>query len=208
MKQNNIKQNGFGTLEIVVICFVILVIGAAGFLFFARQQSKGNKAATSQGQTTTQTQVSKSDTLNPQSAEPAKQYLVIKEWGIKFPLSDDISDVYYTTERGSIGADGVAGTAWVGLTSLNASGCDISKTGPSDSASPVGSIIRVSPDEQHPVTGELYTEKYPGGSTINNHYYAFAPWTNRKCGGDITAMKAIDASFTAAVKAAEKTSTE
>ena len=85
------KQNGFGIVPVFVI---VVVIGLAGWLIWSAMgnTSQNNVApknsATSQNQTNTQTKPI--DTT---------KYLMIKEWGVKIPLSSENLGAYYTVDN-------------------------------------------------------------------------------------------------------------
>jgi hypothetical protein len=177
----------------MIIIIVVIVIGALGL--YVHHKSKpgvNNDALPSSSQT-------KSQQSTPSKTETTTKYLVIKEWGVELPLSSAVSDAYYTVQGSSTGTDGLPDTAWIGLASLNASGCDIATTDPSSSATPLGSVIRVLPTDTDPVTGELYAHQDPNGVTINGFYYAFLPWKNATC-APANALQTDDKAFAMAIK--------
>ena len=98
-------------------------------------------------------------------------------------MASNISDAYYavsTSSRDTL--TGEPNTVWVGLSSLSSKGCDATKFSTEGTGSPVGAIIRVAPADTDPVTGMLYTQKFPGGTTIDGHYYVYIPWKSaEKC---------------------------
>src|SRR5947207_15334609 len=98
-------QSGFSTIKIVLIAFVIAVVGVTGFVLYQRQKpgSANSSAATSQTQTAAQSQ----NTTSTQPAQATTQYLTIKEWGVKLPLSANIKEAYYTMEGSNTGANGL-----------------------------------------------------------------------------------------------------
>lgn len=129
-------------------------------------------------------------------ADAPNQFLTIKAWSVKLPLSAPIQDAYYSTMNSGTGADGLPNTAWLSLRSLDTNGCDIAATGPSVTEDPIGSIIRVLPSDRDPVSNMLYTQEYPGGVTIGGYYYAFVPWKHNTCASAST-LKIIDSAFVA-----------
>jgi hypothetical protein len=181
-----------GSSVITLVAAVVLVIGLAGWGIYQHSQKSSTTADASASNDKQQQQVDK-----PQ--QPATTYLSVGEWGIKVPLADSIKDAYYTVSGSNKGDDGLANTAWVSLTSLNDKGCNIGTTGPSSSASPIGSIIRVLPTDTDPVTGAKYTEQDPNGSTVNGYYYTFIPWKNTSCAPAST-LQSINAAFESASK--------
>jgi len=194
MKGTASKQTGFSIVEGVLAILVVLALGATSFAVYQRIKSSSTTtdAASNPNQSTNQQPV----TTAP---APTVTYLTIKEWSVKLPLSDSIKDAYYTFEGSNSGSDGLPNTAWLGLTSLNCTGCNISTTGPTDTNKPIGSIFRVLPTDRDPVTGSLYTQQYPNGVTIGSYYYGYAPWENKSC-ASATTLQSIDTAFSAAAK--------
>lgn len=101
--------------------------------------------------------------------EEAEQLLVIKEWGIELPLSENISDAYYTPQYSGSKTPTVM---WFGTKSLDEKGtCKASLANKGKKG--LSAIMRVGINETDPVIGELYTKLYPVGTTIDEYYYAF-----------------------------------
>jgi hypothetical protein len=199
------SQDGFGAVEIIAISLVVVALAASGLLLFRHSHKSTPKAATAPTTSQSTTPADTTSTQPAQHAQPAKQqYLVIKEWGVQLPLTDDIKDAYYTTASSSKNSDGSPNTAWLGLTSLNNAGCNIHSNGPNSTAAPIGSIVRVAANDSDPVTGTPYTQQYPNGTTIGSFYYAYKPWSNRKCASAAT-LQSIDTSFATAAKSITKT---
>jgi hypothetical protein len=187
------RKGGFSVVTVLVSVALLAGIAGTGWIVYQHNKTQATRAASGSSQPTNSSATPASPT------QPAITYLDISEWGLKLPLPESIKDVYYTMKGSNVGSDGLPNTAWIGLTSLNAGGCDISSTGPSATSSPVGSIIRVSLTDQDPITGKLYTDQDPGGVTIGDHYYVYISWKNKKCAGQ-DKLNAIDASLAAAAK--------
>jgi hypothetical protein len=193
------KQRGFGLVEAVLAVAAIGIIGAAGVLVFQHNRTQNTGAASSPNP-------SSSQQIAPAAPAPVVAYLSVKEWNVKLPLAASIKDAYYTTAGSNTGSDGLPNTVWIGLTSLNGAGCNIVATGPSAAASPIGAIIRVLPTDRDPVSGALYTQQYPNGTTIDGFYFAYKPWNKRGCASAAT-LQSIDSSFAAAAKSTSKATT-
>lgn len=104
MKKN---QQGFSLIEIMLLLFVVVLISGLGY-FVWNQNNSSNQNPASQGSSN-----SGSNTQNSQTA--ATKYLEIKEWGVKFPLSDTIADAVYapsndTTRRMDLSTASLANT--------------------------------------------------------------------------------------------------
>jgi len=182
-----------------VLVVAVLAVGGLVVYQHHKPSSATNSAATSPTQTTSQSQ----NTATTQAA-PTVAYLTIKEWGVKLPLSNSIKDAYYSI-GGNVGKDGLPNTAWLGLASLNSHGCNATNDD-SPSFKPIGSIVRVLPTDTDPVSGKLYTQLDPNGTTINGYYYGYSSWSrkNSSC-ASATTLQSTDASFNAAAKSAVKT---
>lgn len=189
-------QEGFGVLPIILIVLVVAAIGGVGWTVYQNNKTKPTGASQDNSSNNQQSVDQQPSDSTP---DPTVTYLEIKEWGVKLPLSENIKDGYYTFIGSNQGNDGKPNTAWIGLNSLNASGCNIAEAGPKANATPLGSIVRVLPDEKHPVQGKAYTELYPNGATINGYYYAYIVWQNKSCASK-EALNAIDSAFINAAK--------
>lgn len=83
MKAN---QKGFSVVEILVVVVVVGLLGAAGWLVYDRQKSKNNEQPVTQS-SNQQNQETKPD--------PNAEYLVVKEWGLRFKVPSNLTDVKY-----------------------------------------------------------------------------------------------------------------
>ncbi|MFE3858188.1 hypothetical protein ACFXPN_44525 [Streptomyces griseorubiginosus] len=92
-----LSTNGFSVVEVVVVLFVVAALGVGGFFVWQKTHDK-NKTSDTKTQTTDQ----KTDTNTDENTEPADpseggKYLVIKEWGVRFPLPEQLrGDVDYS----------------------------------------------------------------------------------------------------------------
>lgn len=184
---------GFSAIGVVLIVVAICAIGTVGWLVYQNNKTKPTNAVGSNGSSNSQ------QSTPPSNPSPTVAYLDIKGWGVKVPLGETIKDAYYTFSGSNKGDDGLPSTAWLGLTSLNDSGCGITTTGPTSEATPIGSIGRVLPTDRDPVKGSLYTELYPNGITIKGYYYFYAPWQNKKCAPK-DKLQSVDSAFATATK--------
>jgi hypothetical protein len=83
------NQKGFHTIFLIVLVVVLCVIGSVGFYVY----SQNRKNVKVNGITSPQKAVSNANL----------SYLEIKEWGIKLPLSDSITDLSYESDGDSTG---------------------------------------------------------------------------------------------------------
>jgi uncharacterized membrane protein YfhO len=197
MTTTRTKQSGFGIVTVIVALVVILAIGGTGFAIY-----KHNKKDTKSDSTQTTASKPKNTTAdNSQTAQPATQYLVIKEWGIQVPLSDPIKDAYYVVSNSSSDANGNPDSVWLSLASLKDKGCDANLANQGQSQM-IGSLFRVTPDTKEPVSGTLYTELFPDGITIGNYYYGYKSWSKDKTCTSRAVLDAFDAAFESSIKSA------
>jgi hypothetical protein len=127
------------------------------------------------------------------------QYLTIKEFGVRMPLSAAISDAYYAVSTSSFDTEGNPNSIWLGLKSLDTKGCP-AKAADNGNGYPLGSIIKAGTTEIDPISGSLYNVVEPNGTTIGDTYYAYHSGTaNQKCASAAT-LKKIDAAFKTAAK--------
>ena len=83
-------QSGFGTVKIVLMVFGIAVLAVTGLVLY--QHHKPNSAKTSAATSPTQMTTQPQSTAATTQAQPTvTQYLTIKEWGVKIPLSSKVT---------------------------------------------------------------------------------------------------------------------
>jgi hypothetical protein len=201
MKQANLRT-GFGSVRVILLVAItaVTVIGG-GILVYQHhygQSSTLNSSTTTSGISQAATQPQSSATTQSQAS--TTQYLDIKEWGVKFPLPSNIDDAYYVMAKGSsAGAGGVPDTAFVGTKSLTGTACNPANDDAGGTGA-VGAILRLSPTDTDPVSGQPVTQKYPDGVTINGFYYAYqSRTTNNSCASQST-LQPLDSSFKTAAK--------
>lgn len=187
------KDNGFGLVYIFAIIVVVAAVVVAGALVYNRNHKKtNNPTASNQTGANTAPQVQ------------AQQYLDIKEWKIKLPLSSDISDAYYVVSTSSHDSNGQPNTMWLGVKSLdNVGNCNASKA--NSGQAPLASLGRTLPSDKDPVSGQTYQQKYPDGTTLNGYYYGYnGNWIkNEPCTKDDgyqTQLQNINTAFASAAK--------
>lgn len=163
MKKN---QKGFSLTELLLILvFVGVIVGLGWYVWHAKKSADNSLNANS---TSSNSQESYNKKITSQTQQ---SYLSIKEWRIKLPLSSVIEDAYYVVSTSSE-TGGQPNTMWLGLKSLDGSGCAASQAN-SGGAYPIGAIIKVQPDETDPVSGTLIKQRDPNGVTIDGFYYAY-----------------------------------
>ncbi len=202
---NNIRQSGFGGVVALVIVLVFVAISGIGYGVIKHRQDVKKSVAAAVAPPAPAPRADEIGQTQPAQPDSQQPYLLaIKEWGVSVPLPTNIKDAYYTTAGSNTGDDGLANTVWISTTFLNGTSCDVAKTGPTETLNPVGSIIRVLPDEVEPVKSVTYKSLYTNGITIGKYYYAYTVGINAKCASKTT-LDAINTSFNAAIKNATPT---
>ena len=86
------KQKGFSAVILLLSLVLIVAVGFTGYYVWNTQNNKEDNKAEVAPATTTK-QETKQDAPSPVKEE--QKYLVIKEWGVKIPLSEKITDLTY-----------------------------------------------------------------------------------------------------------------
>jgi len=154
---HKINQKGFAAVEAVLIVIVIALVGGSGYFVWKAQKvvnttySNASKVAQS-----TPEKVTKKTNTSPQP----QSYLVIKEWGVKVPLSDAIKDAYYIYTPKTQGSGGYVRLS---LDAFKGTGCAADSTS-------IGEYSRLqkgdddgfgnpfTPTESTPLVGSYYYE--------------------------------------------------
>src|SRR6266566_5289008 len=139
------SHSWFSAVNISLIVLVVAALAVTGLVLYQHHKSSSanSSAATSQPQTTTQPR----STASTQPQQTATQYLTIKEWGVKMPLSDTLKTAYYVAGKGSsYGPGQLPSTVWLGLASLSNASCNPARNDNGERGA-IGAILRVSPTD-------------------------------------------------------------
>jgi hypothetical protein len=202
MSKSSRSATGFSTVEITIAAVVIAVLVVVGGLVYRRNHgSETNKTSSTSHTGTQQT----ATTTPPSSTQTAQQYLVIKEWGVQIPLSDSIKDAYYVPSTGSRGFDGIVNEMYIGVKSLDASGCAADGNGGNHDGklSAPAMIFRAKPTEVDPVTNKTYQQEYPDGVTLDGYFYAYqqvADPNRTDCKASPATLQQVDSAIASAAK--------
>lgn len=192
MERAQNKQAGFNIVELLLIIVAIGVIGVGGWFVYQHNTTKVSNAAGG-SQTTQQTPAT--------TPAPTVTYLMIKEWGVKLPLTSTISSAYYVVSTSfSNDPDGLPSGVWLGLKSLSDASCNPANNNSGDGKGAIGDILRVPVNATDPVSGQPYSQKYPNGVTLSGYYYGYQSWmASNSCTQKSTAQ-AADTAFASAAK--------
>lgn len=157
MRQKYTRTNGFGTLELLLILIILAIAGLIGYYIWHTQLNHSNTTKTiNTGQ-------------NAASAN-SQNYLTIKEWNVKLPLSNDDLSAYYVFD----GTSGLTESVSIFDTTVdafkNSNGVSCK-----DSAYPLFVVSRIKPSDI-PATQDINSPNYIG-DTGPNSFQAF-PFTS------------------------------
>lgn len=159
----NLRKNQQGFSAWIIVLFLMLILVLLLVFWYVRQQDtkKGQNNSTP---ASSSPQNASSSATQPQpsstNTQTSTKYLEIKEYGVKVPLSADISDAYYTSK--DVGPNGI---------DLRVKALDSESDCKNGDAS-LASIVKVGKDEtSEMLDGKKYSEKMPGVTVGNNFYY-------------------------------------
>lgn len=156
-------QKGFSTIEILTVIILFLALGVTGLFVYRQNRTKPSTIAPTSPTT-------------PVTETPVVSYLIINEWGVKLPLSENIKDAYYVTSAGgSKDKDGKPNNLLVGLRSLDSKGCEATNT------NAFSSIFRALPSEKDSATNKPIKDAYPDGKLLGDYFYAYGDLDSPTC---------------------------
>ncbi len=89
------NQKGFSIVIVLLCILVVSFIGFAGYYVWNTQQDKKEKEVATVAGAQEQAPAVKEESQPTPTAQDAQKYLEIKEWGVKIPLTQTISDAAY-----------------------------------------------------------------------------------------------------------------
>ncbi|QKV91638.1 hypothetical protein HUT19_07610 [Streptomyces sp. NA02950] len=199
-----LSTNGFSVVEVVVVLFVVAALGVGGF--FVWQKAKHNDHKTSDAKTQTDQKTDTSKDNNPEPADPSEggKYLVIKEWGVRFPLPENMrGDVKYGLRTDSPANQQSASFEVDSLSTLPGSSCNfIEQSDGSGLSGGTGVLLVRSPqplDASEGVgSGPIYTSK------DGKYYYLGTP--KYLCASDEETVGAANNALMTGIKSLEELS--
>ena len=167
-----LNQKGTGSIEAIVTLIAVIVVGGSGY--YVVNQNNKHKEATKPTQTSAPSQStgSKPDTTVP---NPSTDYLVIKEWGVKFKLTKNIKDAYYDHVKD------IPDPKTLDILSLRTHSLDFEEQCKTDSQSIV-TMIRVNKDEPYEYDkSKTYTEVIGSAGTLIGDYFYYMQGAQYGC---------------------------
>lgn len=168
---NKINQTGFSAVVILLVLLLLTAVSITGYFVYSAQNKETSKVtvAPESSKDSTAPAVapeSSKDSTAPATQQDTQKYLVIKEWGVKIPLTDEIRDAYYVYEKNE-GGDGV-------FLSTRAIAAKYSDCGAENTS--LFSYGRfTNPNKYDELTGKKLSELYPNAPKIAGYYYEGTP---------------------------------
>src|SRR5688572_17152351 len=94
MKRNT-KEEGFGAVAIIVVAIVVTIIGVIAWRSYESSSSRSQQSSTAP-----QPDNDKNNTSDSKQSDPNEGYIVIKEWGVRFRVSDNRIALKYFKPQG------------------------------------------------------------------------------------------------------------
>jgi len=186
MKKSN--QSGFAAVEAFLVVIILGIVGFTGWYVWHSKQATDktlNNAAKSAPATAQAKKVasfadckkaagSKTLTTSPEqcvtkdgktftdtnaSTSSAQQYLTIKEWGVKLPVSGDISDAYYLYKSD-------IDVVYLSKAAYKDTNCAADST-------TLGAIDRFTASTKDELSGNNMLSERPNAIHIGNYYFAY-----------------------------------
>ena len=146
----NKRQSGFALIEGLLIILILAIIGFGGYYVWHTQKQTDKTldtaAATSQKAASTSAQAS------------TQKYLLIKEWGVKVPLTSADQDAYYVIKPDR------PDTAYLSLMKYQATECSADNTS-------IGAYFRFTKDQTDDLNGNTLLSENPNASKVGNFYF-------------------------------------
>ena len=199
------KQSGFALLESLLVILILAVIGFGGYIVWNKHKNKNSSVSQPTNHIVPNVIPATSGSCsnggsNQLCGVDQTKYLVIKEWGIKIPLSSTISSAVYSSGQYSTGnSSATGGSAKLGLVSLG------SDCGDSSDA-PLGQYVEFTQadvneeDASHATTSPTLHDLAKSAVTLGKGYmFAYAA-PQQSCDSDINSLNSATAAFEQALK--------
>jgi|GEM_PF-1649203 len=92
-------QKGFSVLVLLLILILLAILGFTGYYVYNTQQNKKNTDNTKSADNNASSQPAAASSV---TKPDTTKYLVIKEWGVKIPLTGTIADANYVVSNGYV----------------------------------------------------------------------------------------------------------
>ncbi len=151
-----LNQRGFSPIAILLALILVVLVGFTGYYVYNSQKKDDNKAVTP-------APANAAATPSQPSAQDTQKYLVIKEWGVKIPLTAEIADANYYYNNGYV---------YLSTDSIvkKYPECAADKT----SLFAYGRFDDPNKQAEAPQGGQTYGQAYPNAPKVGTFYYTGA----------------------------------
>jgi prepilin-type N-terminal cleavage/methylation domain-containing protein len=144
------NQQGFGIIEMLLVIILLSLVGFIGYYVY----HANNKATDTYDQTTNAS--SAQPIANKPSASSPQDYLAIQQWGVKLPLTSDLSGAYYVSKNS---------TVYLSLDKYKGTDCAADQVS-------LGSLSRFTSTDRDE-DGKSMLSNVPTATKVNNWYYYY-----------------------------------
>lgn len=183
---------------LLILVIIILLFGTGWYIWHSKNQTNKSldEAASNSSTVVKQTKKASSSPSSAQSLtqstpSTSQKYLTLKEWGLKMPLTSNISDAYYSYKNGYM---------YLSLQSMSSTSC-------SADATTLGVVSRFTSDEKDPQTDELYAKEFPNAANVGQYYYYYTH-PQAACSDDQALQDKANTAMTALKAAVDKIQAE
>lgn len=89
------KQSGFSVVEVLLIVSVVGIIGFGGWYVWDKNQDDNPEQTNTTQQQPNNIEPNNEPVAIEEAKDPNQGYLVLEEWGLRFKIPDDLTDVEY-----------------------------------------------------------------------------------------------------------------
>lgn len=168
MSQKETRQRGFTAVEGIVAAIVVLALALGGWWVWERNQSNNRPSTDS-----SQTNDAQSQNGDPSDPSEGGKYLVITEWGVRFPLPEELrGDIEFSVSEGEDkeGAVIFASKKLNGLTGDNTCALNMQPSGKLGGGVQA-ILLRINPSTYKAATPEYYQSLRDYVKSLNNYEY-------------------------------------
>jgi hypothetical protein len=148
-----LNHRGFSLIEGLLLVIALCLIVFVGYYVWHSQHTANS----------TLDQANQASQSSPSGSQPAstQKYLIIKEWGVKLPLTNATKDAYYVFLSNN------TSSAYLSLRSLADTECAADQTS-------IGAVFRYLPGDTDPQSNQQYSTIYSDGVKVGDYYYRYS----------------------------------
>lgn len=147
------NQSGFTVVEVILVLILVAILGFTGYYVWHSQKKADDKKPVS---TTSQPS---STSTKPVAAKSNQDFLVVKEWGVKIPLSANLVGAYYLRQSG------LPNVAYLSVNSYKGTNCAADQT----SLGAINRFTATAKDDD----GNTMLSDFPTAVKVASYYYVY-----------------------------------